>query len=77
MLKYVISFVAGFVTAKVVTKPNIDRFKKAALKSCVVVKDEFSDKETAKGTSSETICSRFCNGQKLALLALLFKYRPF
>ncbi|MCP4114566.1 MAG: hypothetical protein GY737_04045 [Desulfobacteraceae bacterium] len=45
MLKYVISFAAGFVTAKVVTKPNVERFKKAALKTCVVIKDEFSDKE--------------------------------
>ncbi len=48
MLRYIISFAVGFVTAKVVTKSNVDHFKKAALKSCVIIKDEFSNKEAAK-----------------------------
>ena len=48
MLRYIISFAAGFATAKVVTKSNIDHFKKAALKSYVVVKDEFSHQKTAQ-----------------------------
>ncbi|MEA2059676.1 MAG: hypothetical protein U9P10_03965 [Thermodesulfobacteriota bacterium] len=44
MLKYALSFAAGCVTAKVVTKSTLNHFKNAALKSYVVIKDKFSNK---------------------------------
>lgn len=50
MLKYALSFAAGFVTAKVVTKTNLNHFKKAALKSYVVIKDEFSSSNNPEKT---------------------------
>ncbi|MEA1968050.1 MAG: hypothetical protein U9N77_07505 [Thermodesulfobacteriota bacterium] len=46
MLRYIVIFAAGFVTGKVVTNKNVEAFKKAGLKSYIVVKDKFSKKET-------------------------------
>ena len=51
MIKIIISFAAGLVVAKFVTKQNVKRFKDAALKSYVTIKDEFSDKEDTKEES--------------------------
>ena len=48
MLKYVFAFAGGFISAKVITQKNVDAFKNAALKSYVVVKDEFSAKTNPK-----------------------------
>lgn len=48
MISYVLSFTAGYFTGKAVTKENLESFKKAALKSYVIVKDEFKDGESDK-----------------------------
>lgn len=45
IIRYALSFTAGYVTGKVVKKENLDSFKKAALKSYVIVKDEIKGAE--------------------------------
>ena len=46
MLKYILSFAAGFTMGKIVTKENVSKFKRAALKSYVVVRKEFCESKT-------------------------------
>lgn len=50
MIKYVLAFAGGFITARVVTQKNVTAFKNAALKSYVVIKDEFSAPKETKET---------------------------
>ncbi len=45
MLKYTASFIAGFLAGKIITSKNISSFKKAAIKSWIIVKDEITSRE--------------------------------
>lgn len=52
MIRYALAFAAGFCSAKFVTQKNVDAFKQAAIKSYVVIKDEFTGKKQTPEKSS-------------------------
>lgn len=47
---YILSFAAGFVTAKIVTKQSIKTLQTATLKNYIRIKDKFSGSREPKET---------------------------
>lgn len=41
MFNYLVSFTSGFIAGKLITSKNAESLKKAAIKTYIIIKDEF------------------------------------